>query len=172
MKKKSETAWSVRLDSTDKNLIVREATEDEIKRVLTTRQVELPEPIELASEPPENKFKRANPASVYFENTQANNDPILNDDEKMLEAIFNSAIKRGWKGWREYVQDSITLGAEAYNMVKVLKNHREYSVREILLRDDLARCLFGVNYQANLKEAQQSVSMLKYIYSEMIHEAS
>jgi len=162
------TDWQFKLDNPEKNLVVRTATEDELKAVVATGHVELPEPVQL-----DNTFsdkpQRANPAMSYYNNTLANNIPLIKDDDIVLD-IFDTVIKAGWKGWRDYVNDSITIGEESLSLVKALKTYnRKIPLRDVFLRDDFCQTAFGKSeYPMHQELMANEVNMLNYISRNMI----
>jgi hypothetical protein len=162
------TDWQVSLDNPEKNLEVRVATDDELNQVITTGHIPEPKPVQLDNTL-STKPQRANPGMAYYNNTLVNNVPIISDDQLVLD-IFNQAIKNGWRGWRDYVNDSITQGEEGLNLVKALKTYkRNVPLREVFLRDDFCDSAFG---RAEAKLHQEllvnEVNMLSYITRNMV----
>ncbi len=157
----TKTDWQFSLDNPEKNLTIRVATEEEINALVAGSPV---------SNQSIDKTQRANPVMSYYDNTIANSPPIVTNDDKILLEIFNTAIKNGWKGWRNIVNDSITVGQEGENVIKALKTYKkDLPLRDLLANDDLCMALFGrSDAQLHKEKMANEPNMLGYIQKNMI----
>lgn len=121
------------------------AAEDELNHVILTQNV------------PENRPQRFNPAIPYIDASA-----ILNDRDEILLQAVKKAIDNGWIGYKSRINDAMTLGMEAEQLVKEMKRTKA-NVRDLLFDHEFAEALWGEEFKEKLQAMVLEPDVILYV---------
>lgn len=101
--------------------------------------------------------KKANPAERY-----ELPDMHLNPQEEVLLKALKRAVANGWQGWRNFVNDAVTIGQEPEGVLRDMRRVQA-PVEPLIFDISFAKALWGRLWAVNLTNMVTAEDRIKWL---------